>query len=283
MFEIIDEGPLPGLAESVKLGAASRPTPEDLASFAQALKDADLPIAAAMGVWDDLRALYDRLFHRRLVRDEPLEPRSMPFLECHVPPGGSVTIKRTQSRGSSQSGELKIFGSGIGAGRRTTIQLAETSGPRKRCSISSIDVVVRPRIFEVRGEETVELEVAEVKGETTSIIRDCPFCGLVPATLDPFEFRLGEHVDLRDDEVPSTRSMLLEIAGELSASLSPEFAIGGVGAKLALGVKISRAMTIEISSVFPPGSRYHAFTRLRTTALQTPMWAVEGARRHATA
>ena len=276
MFSIRDDGPLPGVADCLTDSSTSEPTAEDVEQFGRAIAAADLPIAATMGVWDDARGLFDRIFYRKFVRDEPPIECRMPWLECHVPPGGASVVKSKATSVDERSCELKIFGSGVGAGRKTTISIGTDSGARTRCTTFAFDLMVTPRVFELRGRETIELQVVRVLGEAVEAHDDCPYCGVAPGAIDPFRFELGEHLDLRSDGAALKRSTGLAVEGGFTASIGPKLTLpGGVVPQLSLTAKVSRGMTLEVEMTFPPGALYRSYKPIRSPTLQTTMWAVE--------
>jgi hypothetical protein len=278
MFTIRDDGPLPGVGDLLADRSGSEPTAEDVQQFGRMIAASDLPISATMGVMDDVRGLFDRIFYRTFVREEPAFTCSMPWLECHVPPNGAAVIKSKATRVTDRSCELKIFGSGVGAGRKTTISIGTDSGPRSRCTAFAFDVEVVPKVFELRGREMIELHVVKLLGESVDTLEACPYCGVAPSSVDPFRFELGEHLDLRRDGAPLKRTVGLAVEGAFSASIGAKLPLpGGVSPQLSLSAKVSRGMSLDVEVTFPPGALYTGYRQLRAATPRTAMWAVERA------
>ena len=97
MFEVIDRGPLPGLAELLPKPQGAQLDEEKVAEYGRALNQSNLPLAQTMSLGGDLRALMDRVLFRTLVRELPEENAKLPWFECHVPPGGTTTVYSTTS------------------------------------------------------------------------------------------------------------------------------------------------------------------------------------------
>jgi hypothetical protein len=206
------------------------------------------------------------------VREEPETQGSLPWFECHVPPGGTTTVTSTKSESSDVSGELRIYGSGIGAGRRVTFEVSASSPSRSTCATYALNCMVRARVFEVRGRESVEVSVTEVRGESVESLPNCPRCGIAVADVDPFDFELAQHIDLRHDTVPSSRSQSVTIEGSLSATIGIP-SLGPVAVNL--GAKVSRTAKLDVLLELAPGRMYQPYRRLTAGPMQTPMWAVE--------
>ena len=275
MFEVIDRGPLPGLAELLPKPQGAQLDEEKVAEYGRALNQSNLPLAQTMSLGGDLRALMDRVLFRTLVRELPEENAKLPWFECHVPPGGTTTVSATTSLTDSSDLELKIFGSGLGRGRKTSITASKSSEPRSECATLALDLLVKPRIYEVRGAESVELEVVSVCGTSIESHSKCLFCGVPSGTVDRFGFRFGEHLDLRADKVSSTRKFQLKI--EDSSSIDAGIELKSLAVDLKLGASVSRDYVFEIESVFPAGKLYSPYSRLRGGPFQTAMWATEAA------
>lgn len=268
MFTLQEDKALPGLANLVALQPGLTPNDEVVAEFGRRLQASDLPVAPTMGLTSGLRELVERILFRKLVREEAPTKAAVPWFECHVPPGGSATVRSSTTRSSDMSCELTVYGSGLGGGRKTTLSVSTASSPRKACAIYSLDYSVTSRIYDVRGRESIELEVVAFLGESIRTLDPCPFCGVSPDDIDEFEFRRGDYLDLRSDLVPTDRTFDLTVEGEFSASVSLN-AIPG----LKLGAKVSRGMTLQVADTFLPGLMYYPYTRVPMTSLQTSMWA----------
>jgi hypothetical protein len=269
----VDDGSLPSLAELVERDVGSSPSDDTIGTLRRTLDDEDLPITATMGFGDNLRALVDRILFRKFVRDEAEVVTTLPWFECHVPPGGKTTMRTSTTSATERSCELKVYGSGIGAGRKVSLVMTQASDPRVKCATYGIDCRVQPRVYDIRGQRSVELEVVECLGESIVSHDVCPFCGVASSAVDPFDFQLGQQLDLRGDEV--TRKEKLQLTIDRSVSPSVKVKIPAFAPELTLGAKVSRSMSLEVEQEFPPRVLYRAYTRLAPAPLQTPMWAVE--------
>lgn len=273
MFTVVDDGSLPSLAELVERDVGTSPSDEALGTLRHTLDDAELPVTATMGFGDNLRALVERILFRKFVRDEADVLCTLPWFECHVPPGGKTTMRSTATSVSERSCEFKLYGSGIGAGRKVSIALTEASDPRVKCATYGLDCRVRPRVYDIRGRESVELEVVECLGESIVSHDVCPYCGVAASDVDPFDFQFGQQLDLRTDDV--THKKKLQVTIDKSFSPSTKLKIPTLAPELTLGAKVSRSMSLEVEEEFPPRALYRPYTRLGPAPLQTPMWAIE--------
>ena len=276
MFKISDEGPLPGLADLVTISEKDLGDDLAIAECTRQLAESDLPVGVTMSLIPDLRGFIERILFRRLVRELPTQVRRLPWFECHVPPGGATKIASSATTSRSGSIELKVFGAGLGRGRKTSITVSSASEPRTSCATFALDVQTTPRIFDVRGVESVEVEVTAVLGESVIDNQRCPYCGVARIDVDPFDFVLGEYLDFREDRVETTRGYKVEI--EDNASIEMGLDIESVQTKCKLGAESVGHSVFEFESRFPAGLLYQPYRRLSGTTLQTPMWAIERAR-----
>ena len=161
MFQVRDEGPIEGLVDLIPEPSTGDDhlSTDQLEAITERIDRAELPVRPTMGLRESWQALIDRIFARRLVRELPSETRSMPWLECHVPLGGTTIIRSKASVESSGEVGLKIFGSGLGRGRRAMIGVSTQSRPRRQCARYSLDLDVKPRLYDSRGVESVEVEI----------------------------------------------------------------------------------------------------------------------------
>lgn len=275
MFQVRDEGPVEGLADLIPEPADDddRLAPERVDEITERINRAELPLQATMGLPESWQNLIDRVFFRRLVRELPAETRAVPWLECHVPPGGTTTIRSRTSMESSGGLGLKLFGSGLGRGRRVAIGVSTQSHPRRQCARYLLDVEVKPRLFESRGIESVEIEVLACHGDSVRILNPCQRCGVDPGSVDPFDFDLGPHLDRRQDTVATIWLGSLEVAENLA--MEAGFSVGGLDTQLTLSATVTRSTALEVESELPPGHLYQLYRALATHGpLQTPMWAV---------
>ena len=272
MFEIRDEGALPGLAEIVPSAEGQAVDEAMIAERVRAVASANLPIASTMGV-SDLRGMVERILFRKLVQDLPEEDCSMPWLECHVPPGGTTVLRSASSTVGSGQLELKLFGSGLGIGRKVSITCSTAAAPRSNCATYLLDLRVKPRVYSVRNAEFVELEVLACRGMSILSMHHCPFCGVAPAAVDRFSYRFGEHLDLRNDKVATKLKLQLSVDDSLSMDAGVKLA--SLPVELKVGAKVARSITFEVESEFPSGALYHSYARVGGGPVQTAMWAVE--------
>jgi hypothetical protein len=273
MFTVVDDGSLPSFAELVARDVGTSPSDATLGTLRRTLDDEDLPVTATMGFGDNLRALVERILFRKFVRDEADVACTLPWFECHVPPGGKTTMRTSATSVTERSCEIKVYGSGIGAGRKVSLVMTQASEPRAKCATYGIDCRVRPRVFDIRGRESVELEVVECLGESIVSHDICPYCGVAASDVDPFDFQFGQQLDLRNDDV--TRKEKLQLTLDKSFSASAKLKIPALAPELTLGAKVSRSMNLEVEQEFPPHVLYRPYTRLGPAPLQTPMWAIE--------
>ena len=272
MFDVQDGGELPGLASIVDASADVALDEAFIAERVRAVASADLPIASTMGV-ADLRGMVERVLFRKLVRELPEEDCSVPWLECHVPPGGNTVLRSSEGQTGSGGLELKVFGSGLGAGRKVTISTSRAAAPRSTCATYRLDLRIKPRIYAVRNVESIEVEVLACRGESIVSLERCPFCGVAPADVDRFGYRFGEHLDLRKDSVAT--KVKLHLAVEDSMSMDAGVKLPTLPVELKLGAKLARSVSFEVESEFPPGLLYRAYTRSGSGPIQTAMWAIE--------
>lgn len=275
MFEAHDEGALPGLADLLPASPEKQLNDQLINEYGRILAEANLPLAPTMSLGSDLRALINRVLFRKLVRELPEEDAKLPWFECHVPPRGTTTVAATTSSSASSRLELKLFGSGLGRGRKTSITVSSASEPRKKCATFALDLRVKPRIYEVRGAESIELEVVSTSGTSIVSHGKCQFCGVPASKVDPFGFQFREHLDLREDRVATT--VKFQLAIEDSSSIDAGIEIKSLGVDLKLGASVLRGYSFKVESVFPPGKLYRAYSRLGRGPFQTSMWATERA------
>jgi hypothetical protein len=267
MFDVRDEGPLPGLVDL--LPASS----DALTADSERAIVAELPVGAIMGL-TDLRSLVDWFKGRKLVRELPDQDYALPLLECHVPPGGSTVVRTSESAAASGQLELKIFGSGLGGGRKATLSISKDSAPRQNCATYFLDLRVKPRLYRTSEGESIELTILECLGETPVTYKNCPYCGVTPESIDRFTYRKGDHLDLRRDAVKAMRRF--ELTVEDSASIKGGIKVERVGVDLSVGATVSHGMKLAVESEFVPGFLYQPYARLADGPLQTSMWATRG-------
>jgi hypothetical protein len=272
MFKGYDEGALPGLSDLVP-STGRKPTPAKVEECTQAIRQADLPLEPTMG-FGDWRGFIERLFLRKLVRELPEQICSLPWLQCHVPPAGTTTVRSDGSVESDASIGLKIFGSGLGRGRKVNIRVSSKSEARRQCAEYRLDLRIKPRIFSSRGTESIEVEVLQFVGDATTSYERCPFCGRERADVDPMDYTFGPYLDLKQDKSASTRTFKLAV--ETSSSIDAGFQTATIPVELKLNAKVTEGMTLEIETVFPPGFLYvPCYYATPSGPLQTPMWAIE--------
>jgi hypothetical protein len=274
MFEIRDEGALPSLAEVVGGNPQTKLDNQAVSEYSHKLTASGLPVATTMSATGDLRAMLERLFYRKFVRDLPNENCTLPWFECHVPPGGATVVRTADASTSTSSLKLNLFGSGVGRGRKLSVTISDASAPRTNCATYQFDLRVIPHLYEIRGRQSVELEIAELLGKSFVSIDNCPYCGLVPDKVDTSEFRFGEHLDLRKDKVTTTRKFRMEV--EDSRSIEGGVKLSSLPVALKLSARVTNNYSLEVESQFPPGILYRAYTRSNAGPLQTEMWAIGG-------
>lgn len=273
MFTIEDEGAIKGLAEIVSAEPGSELTDSRLAQAASVIRSGDLPLRATMGPLDDLTNLVKRIWFRKLVRELPEQKCALPWFECHVPPSGTTGLAMKATTELENSIGFKLFGSGLGSGRSVKVQVSNASEPRKSCAIFYLDLLIKPRIYETFGQESVEVEVIKCLGETVDSVDNCPYCGVDPGKVDKFDFVFGSYIDLRKDKVNSKRTINLEVNDSLS--IETGFKLSDIPFELELGASVSRGMTLEVEYGLVHGKMYKPYHRVSGTPLQTEMWAIE--------
>ena len=260
MFDVTDNGPLPGLGDLVKTSSADPLNDQTVAEYGRAVATADLPLAQAMSVAGDVRDLLERVLFRTFVRDLDEESCAFPWFECHVPPGGTTAVRSTVTSAISPTFELNIFGSGLGRGRKAAITVSSSSEPRRNCATYSLDLRVKPRLYETRGTESVELEVVACLGKSIVSQDACPYCGVATDAVDQFAFRFGDHLDLRADRVVSKLTAQLAVEDSLSIDAGIKLSSLPVGLKLSEGVERPFSRDRVALSAWGPLPQLHAAT-----------------------
>jgi hypothetical protein len=272
MFKGHDDGALPGLSDLVP-STGKKPTLAKIKEYTRSIQQADLPLEPTMG-FGDWSGFIERLFFRKLVRELSEQNCSLPWFQCHVPPAGTTSVESGVSVESDSSIGLKIFGSGLGRGRKVSISVSSKSEARLQCAEYRLDLRVKPRVFASHGTESIEVEVLEYMGDSAITYDRCPFCGRQVAAVDPMDYRFGPHIDLRRDKSASTRTFKFAI--EDSSSIEVGFQAAAIPVELKLDAKVTKGTTLEVESVFPPGFRYLPCYRVTPGGpLHTAMWAIE--------
>lgn len=272
MFTINDNGTLPSLADLIPHTPNKEITPAVLEDSAKIINSADLPLQSTMGVMDDLSGLIRRLWFRKLVRELPEETRSMPWFECHVPPGGKTSVQYQTTRERSAEVGIKVYGSGFGHGRSAIITVSSSSESRSSCATFSLDLRIKPRLYESMGQESLELEVLEILGESHETHKTCPYCGVKAESVDKFEFTFGPHIDLKNDTVKMKRTFSVQI--DTATSFSVGISIPKIPVELNLEGSVTKGTVLNVESEFLPGFMYLPYHRASRTPIQTEMWAI---------
>ena len=223
-----------------------------VADIGRAIDEHAIPLEPTMGVRDMLSSLVGRI-RRRTLRAE-LEPEvvSLNWFECHVPPGGSTSIRWERRDGQSWDLGFRVFGSGLGEGRAVELRITESTEARTRCATSRLSVKTQTRLFEVDGRPSTEVTILETQGVAVAIQDPCPFCGRNRAAIDPFAYRVDPFLDLRGDDVPTTRAESLRIAK--STTLEAKFVPPGVDVSLGLKAGVTAEVSHAGRAHVPGGS-----------------------------
>lgn len=275
-FEVVDEGPLPGIEELV--GTMAEQLDEDGSNrLSESIEATGIPIEKTMGSWDRLSALLDRIRGRRLVRELPSVVVQVPWFHCHVPPGGTVGVIISSSQTAKSSMGLKIYGSSLGRGRQFGISMAEETEPRHNCASYYVAVDVLPKVYEYKGEESIDLEVLGKAGSRIESRDTCPYCGVAPDSMDPLEFIVGmpnegRFLDYRLDDVVKKKTIDLVWMEERSIEVG--FSIPGIGVPFTLSTSTTSESKWTMVYTFAPGHLYQPYRRIDDPGYMPPMWAV---------
>jgi hypothetical protein len=273
IFTVRDDGPLPGLSDIIPTGRELSET--EVEDLVRKVSEADLPFQATLGLRETWASLVRSFSRRQLLRELPDDELSMPWLQIHVPPGGTTLVRLSTSESESSSLTLSVFGSGFGRGRAITVTLASASEPRSVCATYSLTLRVRPRIYDKGGIESVEVDVRELLGTSVEPLSPCPCCSVNNASVDLFDFKVEPYFDLRRDTVAITSTERIEAQEE--TTIDAGFSLPMLPAvALKLTAKVKRVVAFETESTLPPGHLYRPFRRrLLGAPLHSRMWAVD--------
>ena len=271
MFSVRDEGPLPGFKDLLPpLPKAGAMDAAYIEGVRRAVEAEGLPVRATMGPQDWGRQI-ERFLFRKLVRELPEQKVRVPWFECHVPPGGKLGVKMSGTREAGAGFSLKVYGAGLGAGRKVQMTMTATSDARRQCATFAVDVLVKPRIYDVRGIESLETEVLRQLGDVIETAAACPYCGVAVDGIPP-DFTQGEYLDLRGDPVAAKRTLTFK--QERWASFECAFKVPTLPVEAKLDTKVSFTSVLELETEFPPGALYQPYVRAHGGPPQTNMWAV---------
>lgn len=268
---VLDQGNLPGIDDVLSQLGSSTIDTALLSSAAKAIQEADIPLPATMGVWNNIKSLIENWRGRKLVREYPEMTVSLPWFECHVPHGGTTQIHIETTRSNESGLGFKIFGSGYSMGRSLKATVSEESEPRSLCANYLLDLRILPRVYSFRGKESIMIEILGVAGARTPSQENCPYCNVEPESLNPFEYVLDPYIDRRRDVVRATRKIKLDWSGNqtIEIGLQPP----GIDLTFTLSAGISSADIWEVVYEFQPGYYYQPYRRLSEPRFQPPRWA----------
>ncbi len=266
-----DQGNLPGIADVVAELGPGEIDSALLIAAAKAIDRATIPLQETMGAWDRLRPLIEWCRERRLVRELPEAIVALPWFACHVPYGGTSQISYESSQQHDFSVGLKVFGSGYERGRSLHLTVSEETDPRTVCATYFVDVRVLPKIYTVRGNESIVIEVLGEAGVRSETLNPCPFCNVVPDSLDPFDHILDPYIDLRHDTVAHKRTIELDWSDTHTFELG--FTLPTIQFPLTLSIQASSQSIWKMVYEFQPGYFYQPYRQLAGPRYQPPMWA----------
>jgi hypothetical protein len=268
-----DQGELPSLEEMVAGMSAGDISPDQAAAMEKEMESVGMPFQATMGTWKHFDRLVDWLRSRRLVRKLPVQVVYLPWFACHVPQEGTAQVSITSSDTDEMSVGVKVFGSGFGHGRALSIKVISDTEPRKLCALYSVALRVLPMIYSQGNEESVVLEIEGEVGTRSETLDICPFCMKSLDILNPFDYELGEFIDLRRDKVKHKTKMNLEWNRNNSLELSLPVPAFQVPVTLSLNAKLSSSAAWEMAYEFAPGYLYQPFRKREMPEYQPPVWA----------
>jgi hypothetical protein len=226
-----------------------------------------------MGTWDRFERLVGWLRSRRLVRELPVQVVYLPWFACHVPEDGTAQVSITSSDTREMSVGVKVFGSGFGHGRALVLKVTSDTEPRRLCALYSVALRVAPMIYKQGDAESVVLEIEGEAGTRSETLDICPFCTKSFDTVNPFDYELGEFIDLRRDKVRHKTKMSLQWTGNNSLELGIPVPGPQIPVTLSLSAKLSSNAAWEMAYEFAPGYLYQPFRKRETPAYQPPAWA----------
>ena len=270
--EVRDDGPLPGLADIIESTESDTVHAATTENATAALEAADLPLHATMGVRDSIDALVAWVAGRKLVRTLPEDVVPLTWFECHVPYEGTAQESYEAAETESGGVVIKAFGSGLGRGRNVTLTLAsEAAGPRRACVAYVLDLRVLPHVYEADGRESVVAEILGPVAHRAVEWTPCPYCGVAPDAVDPFENVLDVPVDLRADSVGRKQVVKLDWSEESSIDVGLDLPRTGVA--IGLNARVTGRGSFSIAYELKPGFLYQAYRPLDARSRTAPRWA----------
>jgi hypothetical protein len=271
----IDE-PLPGLAERydalVRKGLDGDALATELRAGALA---AGIPLPVGRGLSDVIAFLRRRRSSRRLVEDLGEHAVAIPLLEFHVPPGGAGELKFERGTSDERQFTIKLLGTGLGSGRTLGFSLCESFPERGTCARFIQHVTAHSRLYGVDGGE-VETVTDVLRRQVREVVswNDCPFCGVVPDTVDPVDFILGEDgVDHRHDEHGEERVEELTVTTETSADIGVALSAAAVRVEAGVTARVTAQIACTARWVYPAGRLVIPY-RPALAPQALPFWAV---------
>jgi hypothetical protein len=268
-----DQGPIPALEDLVTSLEPGPVNAETIATLAQRAEQVHLPIQSTMGAWDQFSSLIHWIQGRKLLKQLPERVVLLPWFACHVPRDGSALVSLKAADDNDLCVGLKIFGSGFGKGRELKVSVTSDTEPRKKCATYSVAVLLLPKVYDYDGQQSVVLEVIGEAGTRAETIDSCLRCACVPEDLDPFDYALGNYLDLRRDTVKHMLKMNLQWTDNSTVEAGVSLSGVMVPLNLSLSAKASSRAEWEISYEFAPGFFYQPYRMLTWPDYFPPMWA----------
>jgi len=207
----------------------------------------------------------------KLVETYDPTTASVLWYECHVPHRGSAYTQTQQTKTRKGSVGIKLLGSGFDTGREVTLEMDDSSPPRKKCAYYYHDYVVRPRLYRKASQEVWGAEFVKDAGDRPVTLQECPYCSIHPVNIDKEQYEIDKHFDARQDVVELQRSMKLDWKRGLSLSLSiPVPHVPAV--TLPISATASSEDVWNVHYVFPPRWFYQGY-RPRGVGATTLRWA----------
>ena len=252
--DAIDE-PLPGLFERYDALARQGLDGDALAAeLRESALAAGVPLPVGRGL-SDVIAFLKRRRARRLVEDLGEHPIAVPVFEFHVPPGGAAELTLEHGVTDDRQFTIKLLGTGLGNGRTLGFSLQESFPERRTCARFIEHVTAHSRLYEVdRGELETVTDVVRGRFREVASWPDCPFCGVLPSTVDGVDFTLGEGgVDHRRDEFGEERVEELTVAIESSADVGVSLSAAAARVEAGLSARVTAQLKCRVRWVYPAG------------------------------
>lgn len=272
-FQVLSQREIPALTDLIPAPSSAGITRQEIETAREKLDELGVELPATMGAYDNVKSFLERIFFRKFIKYLDDVTTTVTWFDCHVPPGGKATFTYEESQEKEAGFEFNIFGSEVGHGRSIQLGRKQSSDARLQCFTHYFKVLIKPRVYDIRGKEDVALDIVEVIDTGTLVHDKCLFCGRPPAMIDRFDFRISPGIDRRNDNVITRESQTYELNRDFKISSGVK--VPGVPFELKLSGGISDSKKFQVDYEWPPGFRYVPFTRIESPYFQTPMWAIE--------